>query len=190
MTDSSHEDKTFTQIDYSEQKLSKQEFEACTFIECDFSKSHLINNEFVDCEFKSCNFSMTRLENSSLKGVKFANCKLLGVDFSSCNDFLFAISAVRCQLNYASFCRKSMKGTTFDACTMHEVDFSDADLTGGSFLECDLLRAVFQRTNLEKVDFRTAYHYSIDPDSNRLKKASFSFQGVIGLLDKYDIVIE
>ena len=37
---------------------------------------------------------------------------------------------------------------------------------------------------------RTAYNYAIQPDSNRIKKARFSLQGVRGLLEKYDIVIE
>jgi hypothetical protein len=51
-------------------------------------------------------------------------------------------------------------------------------------------RATFDQTILEKVDFRTSYHYSIDPEVNRIKKAKFSILGVAGLLGKYDIEIE
>jgi uncharacterized protein YjbI with pentapeptide repeats len=72
---------------------------------------------------------------------------------------------------------------------MQEVDFSDADLTQAIFDTFDLLNASFDQTNLEKVDFRTAYNYRIDPERNRLKKAIFSSNGVIGLLDKYDLII-
>ena len=34
------------------------------------------------------------------------------------------------------------------------------------------------------------YIHSIDPETNRIKKAKFSISGVLGLLHKYDIEIE
>ncbi|MGI8788822.1 MAG: hypothetical protein ACR2HG_13805 [Pyrinomonadaceae bacterium] len=43
---------------------------------------------------------------------------------------------------------------------------------------------------MEKADFQTAYNYSIDPESNRIKKAQFSIPGIARLLDKYEIEIE
>jgi len=52
------------------------------------------------------------------------------------------------------------------------------------------MRATFENTALEKVDLRTGFNYSINPEINRIKKAKFSLQGVLGLLDKYDIEIE
>jgi uncharacterized protein YjbI with pentapeptide repeats len=70
------------------------------------------------------------------------------------------------------------------------VDFTETDLTESLFENCDLARATFANTMLEKTDFCTAYNYSIDPDLNRIKKAKFSTAGIAGLLDKYDILIE
>ncbi len=70
-----------------------------------------------------------------------------------------------------------------------EVDFTECDLTAASFDNCDMLEATFDRTILEKADFRTAYHYSINPEVNRIKKAKFSLPEVTGLLNKYDIEI-
>jgi uncharacterized protein YjbI with pentapeptide repeats len=58
------------------------------------------------------------------------------------------------------------------------------------FENCNLAQAVFERTNLEKVDFHTSYNYNIDLESNRVKKAKFSIDGVVGLLAKYDLIIE
>jgi hypothetical protein len=43
--------------------------------------------------------------------------------------------------------------------------------------------------NLEKADFSTAKNYTIDAENNKLKKAIFSLPEVIGLLSKYDIII-
>jgi uncharacterized protein YjbI with pentapeptide repeats len=73
---------------------------------------------------------------------------------------------------------------------LHELDFSEADLSSAIFEGCDLQRSIFAGTNLEKSDLRTSYNYSIDPEQNRLKKAKFSLPGVIGLLDKHDIQID
>ena len=70
------------------------------------------------------------------------------------------------------------------------MDFTQADLSNAAFNTCDLIRAKFENTNLEKADFRTSYNYSINPALNRMKKAKFSVAGIYGLLDNYDIVIE
>jgi hypothetical protein len=58
------------------------------------------------------------------------------------------------------------------------------------FDNCDLTRAAFDNTNLEKADFRTAFNYSLDPEKNRIKKGRFAYPGITGLLNKYDIIIE
>ena len=73
---------------------------------------------------------------------------------------------------------------------MHEVDFSETDLTEAVLEQCDLLGAIFQNSILEKTDFRTAFNFSFDPELNRMKKAKFSLQGIAGLLHKYQIEIE
>jgi len=58
------------------------------------------------------------------------------------------------------------------------------------FDRCDLTRAVFHRTNLEKADFTSAVGYSIDPELNHLKKAKFASQGLLGLLEKHELEVE
>jgi uncharacterized protein YjbI with pentapeptide repeats len=58
------------------------------------------------------------------------------------------------------------------------------------FDNCDFNGAVFENTILEKADLRSSFHYSLDPEFNHIKKAKFSAAGIIGLLDKYDIVVE
>jgi uncharacterized protein YjbI with pentapeptide repeats len=77
----------------------------------------------------------------------------------------------------------------FRNCSLQQVDFADADLSGSSFEGSNLLNAVFENSNLEKADFRSAINYMIDPEKNRLKKARFDSNGLGGLLTKYDIVI-
>ena len=93
-------------------------------------------------------------------------------------------------MNLTSFYKLKLKGTRFKNCGLQEADFTDSDLSLVSFDNCNFERAIFEGTNLEKADFRTSFHYSIDPSVNRIKKAKFSQSGLAGLLDKYDIVIE
>lgn len=56
---------------------------------------------------------------------------------------------------------------------MHEVDFSETDLSAALFDKCDLSNALFETTLLEKADFRTSYNYSLDPEKNKIKKRNF-----------------
>jgi len=95
-----------------------------------------------------------------------------------------------CLMNLTSFYKLKLKGIRFRNCNLQEADFTETDLTLSIFDGCDLERAIFEHTLLEKADFRSSYHYSIDPTVNRIKKAKFSRDGLAGLLDKYDIVIE
>jgi uncharacterized protein YjbI with pentapeptide repeats len=80
--------------------------------------------------------------------------------------------------------------TTFRNSNLHEVDFTECDLTGSVFDNCDFMRATFENSIIEKADFRTSFNYSIDPVKNLIKKARFSLTGIAGLLDKYDIEID
>ena len=185
-----HQHKTFEKIDYSGKELSGREFDSCTFKHCNFSNSILSKNDFIDCRFEDCNLTLIKLNHSSLKNVHFINCKLMGVDFSPCNDFLLSVSFEKCILDYCAFFGKKLKKTTFRECSIKEANFTSTDLTASGFIRCDLTHSVFQQSILEKVDFSTSQHYSIDPELNKIKKASFSLHGLAGLLDKYDIVIE
>jgi uncharacterized protein YjbI with pentapeptide repeats len=103
---------------------------------------------------------------------------------------LLSFSFEGCILDYSSFSRLKIKGTIFNQCKMEEVDFVESDLTSASFHACDLTRASFEKSILIGADLRAANNYSIDPESTRISKAKFSLDGIPGLLDKYDIVIE
>jgi uncharacterized protein YjbI with pentapeptide repeats len=190
MEDLIHIQKTFEKVTYIGKKINNREFEDCVFKNCDFSNSDFSNNSFMDCEFIECNLSMTQLGASSLKTVHFKNCKLMGIQFQSCQDFLFNVQFQDCILDYSSFANKKMPKTKFNSCSMKEVTFIGTNLTQSVFGNCNLDNAIFNDTLLAGVDFTTAYNYKIDPDFNPMKKAKFSNQGIAGLLDKYDIKIE
>lgn len=133
---------------------------------------------------------MAVLTQTSFKEVVFKNCKLLGLHFDHCNPFLLSFSFEDCQLNLASFYRLKLIKTSIKNCSMKEVDFTGADFSNSTFHNCDFAQATFEGTSLEKADLRSSFHYSIDPERNKIKKAKFSLAGLGGLLDKYGIVID
>lgn len=176
--------------DFSGTKLPNNEYENCQFKQCTFVSADLSNIKFSDCEFVDCNISNTKLHQTSMQDVHFKQCKLLGLHFDNCNGFLFSVDFEDCILNLSTFYKLSLKKKIIKNCSLQEVDFANADLSGATFDNCDLTGATFENTILEKTDFRTAYNYAFDPEKNKIKKAKFSREGLVGLLAKYDIEIE
>ncbi len=183
-------DTVFTKEDYTAHPLPLAEYDNCTFTGCLFNDANLTGIIFTQCRFDGCNLSNATTKGAAFKEVVFTGCKMLGLNFSVCDPFLMAMGFSECQLNLASFYRLKLKGTRFINCSLREADFTEADFTSAGFDGCDLANALFDNTILEKADFRSATNYSIDPESNRIKKAKFSLQGLPGLLNKYDIGIE
>jgi uncharacterized protein YjbI with pentapeptide repeats len=115
---------------------------------------------------------------------------MLGIHFDACNPFLFSIYCEGCLLNLSSFYKMKLKGVKFISCSLHEVDFSEADLSRGLFADCDLMGAIFDNTLLLNSDFRTARNFAIQPEKNKLRKTKFSNQGLAGLLSHLDLIID
>ena len=184
------EEKNYNKINFEQKPLKKGEYEKCEFVNCSFYNSDISEILFVDCKFTACNLSMVKVAGTTFNTVKFTGCKLLGIHFESCNDFGLSVNFENCMLNHSSFFRKKIRNTIFLSSQLVEVDFTETDLTGSVFSDCELTRTIFNNTIIENADLRTSFNFSIDPESNRIKKARFSFPGVAGLLDKYDIEIE
>ena len=72
---------------------------------------------------------------------------------------------------------------------MKETNLENANLTASIFENCNLDQTIFNDTNLTTANFSTSHHFKIDPEYNILKNAKFSSDGLLGLLDKYDIKI-
>lgn len=185
-----HEGKTFTDINYTDKVLRNREFVKCKFIKCDFSKSDLSENDFVDCHFVQCNFSLTTLTKTGFKDVTFSGCKILGIDFSKCNKFMFSFLFEHSHIDYSTFYGTKLRKTKFIDCSLKETDFEETDLTSSVFQNCELSGATFVRSILEKTDFRTARNFSIDPEINKMKQAKFANSGLSGLLLKYNLDLD
>ncbi|HEV7231786.1 MAG TPA: pentapeptide repeat-containing protein [Bacteroidia bacterium] len=185
-----HEDKIFEKINYTLEGLTNSEFENCTFKQCDFTNCDLSGNRFCDCTFINCNLALVKLTGTGLRSVAFKECKVLGLNFSHCDTFLFAVHFENSIVDYSSFMGRKMLKTNFIQSSLKEVNFSNCQLQGSVFHQTDLRGALFHQSILKQADFRTAFNFIIDPALNDVKKAKFSLHGLAGLLASYDIVIE
>lgn len=185
-----YDDQTFSGIDFSTKGIDGIEYNGCRFENCNFTNLQLRGVEFIDCEMVQCNLSQVKLPKAGLKNVSFTGCKLLGVDFSLASDFLFAATFDECNLDYAIFIKKSMKGFLFRKSSLKAAIFENCTLSNAIFDNCDLTGTTFVQNNLQQADFRTASGYIIDINQNKIKGGKFSYPGIIGLLDSYQIDIE
>lgn len=180
---------SFQNKDFTAEPLEKGEYESCQFLQCNFSGLDLSGFSFENCSFMSCDLSNVKVFKAGFQQVSFKDCKILGVHFHTCNPFLLEFSFDKCQLDYCSFFNLPMKKTKLESCRMREASFTQADVSGGSFRDSDLSGVIFDRTILEKTDFRNAQNFSIDPELNRIKGAFFDLDGLPGLLEKYRIKV-
>lgn len=84
-------------------------------------------------------------------------------------------SFARCRFENCRLPGAVLNGLTFEECL---------------FCGCDLTRASFLRTHLERADFITSFGLALDPETNCLRGARFSVYALPGLLTKYGIVTE
>jgi uncharacterized protein YjbI with pentapeptide repeats len=184
------EGRIFEKSAFGKKNMPEGVYEECRFRHCSFSGADLSGVTFRSCVFENCDMTLAKVEGTAFQEVRFEGCKLLGVAFSECRPLFLEMAFLDCMLKLSRFNGLGLKKTVFSNCDMEEADFTGADLTGSLFDNSNLMRTLFEHTCLEQADFRTAGNYSINPETNRLRKARFSLAGVPGLLDRYGIRIE
>jgi uncharacterized protein YjbI with pentapeptide repeats len=169
--------------------LNKEFYENTLFSSCDFNETDLSNIDFIECVFDNCNLSLIKINNTGFKNIRFNNCKLTGVDFSLCNDFLFNIKCTNCNLKLTSFEKVKLNNAIFDNCNLSESYFTETSLKKSIFNNCDFKDAVFDYSDLTGADLSSSYNYIIDPNKNKINNATFSLNGLPGLLVAHNINI-
>lgn len=68
-------EKTFKNLELSEETIEHSEFEECQFIGCDLSSSQFKHCRFINCDFIESNLSLLNLSYSRLSGIAFENVR-------------------------------------------------------------------------------------------------------------------
>ncbi len=74
--------------------------------------------------------------------------------------------------------------------SLKECDFTAAQLKKYIFTNSILTDAQFNNTNLMDADFRLSKNYAINPSLNQVKGARFSTDGLMGLLEAFNIRVD
>lgn len=181
-------DQLFEGINFAENPI-EADFEDCSFKNCVLAKANLSGLNFTNCSFENCDLSGAKLIKTAFQECDFSDCKMLGLTFESCAPILFQIFCKRSVLNFSSFYQVDLKSSSFDSCKFVDVDFTEANLSGISLAKCELSGATFDHTTLERTDFSSAENYTINPQLNKITGATFSKEGLGGLLSAYKIKI-
>lgn len=185
-----YEQQNFHKLVVGPEALRHREFSGCNFKHCEFGAADLSSSSFLDCRFDSCSFAATKLDHCHFKGVHFKDCKFVGINFCRVEAFLLQWSFGACKLEFCQFGGLKMAHSEFEQCVLLECDFVNADLRESSLCGCELRGSKFHHTQLEKADLSGARNYQIDPSSNRIKGAKFSYPEALNLLAAFEITIE
>jgi uncharacterized protein YjbI with pentapeptide repeats len=168
-------------------KLASCEFDECRFVGCRLTESELRGCRFVDCAFEQCDLSLMHLPRSTLSACRFEDSKIIGVNWTEAawpeTRLWVPIGFERCVLNHSTFLGLNLSEVRIVRCTVHDVDFREADLTKADFTDSDLRGSHFVNTDLTGADLRSARSYRIDPRVNTLKGARFSLPEAVSLLE-------
>ncbi|MEI8345097.1 MAG: pentapeptide repeat-containing protein [Candidatus Omnitrophota bacterium] len=188
--ESCYESRRFERVAAPGQDFSEKEFSKCEFVACDLSGAKLSGALLDGCCFYDCNLSSLKVSGAGFRQVTFEGCKLTGIAFNTINPFTLNWEFRKCKIEMCGFVGLKMKRSRFSDCFIHKTSFAGADLTGSDFSGSDLSQSEFGHTILEKCNFATARHYSIDPGQNRLRQARFAYPEVMALLTSFGIKVD
>jgi uncharacterized protein YjbI with pentapeptide repeats len=119
----------------------------------------------------------------------FTDCKIVGVDFYKCEKMFFSANFKNSLLQYCNFSDLNMSRSSFFGSALKDSHFTNTILKEADFRNVDLLGTIFHNCDMSNADFTGATQYGIDPRTNKIKKAKFSFPEAAGLLQAFDVII-
>lgn len=189
-----YDGKHFNSLSLIDQQITNLEFNECTFHKCTIQESTLTNCIFKQCQFINCHIINNTFNQTVSLDNSFLNCSLISVNWSdligeSYLHYPFS-SFEHCVLKYSIFFKLKLKNFDFSDCDFNGAIFEECDLTKTNFNKAILKETLFTNCNLMYADFREAKDYFIDPRTNQLKNAKFSFPEAISLLSVFEIIID
>ena len=173
---------SFSGIDFSSFNIVESAFQSCDFQSCFFNKNNLFNCSFRDCRFNCCQISLVLLKNTMFSDIQIIESKILGLNFSECNNISFSIDFNSSIIDSVVMFEKNLKKTKYINCTIRNTDFDNCEMKGCDFSGTKFEKTSFHNCNLEKSDFSKSIGYQIDPSTNKLKEAKFSIPEAISFL--------
>jgi len=159
-------------------------FRDCVFEECDLRELRLHRCDFVDSDLLACDLGLLDVAESRFGGVTLEACHAVGIVWSRADTSgrLLEVDVKDSVLNFCTFDGLDLRTRRFEGCTIHEALFSNCDLRDASFRHSDLAGSQFEGCDLRGADVRTARHYAIVANRNRVEGLRASLPEAAGLL--------
>ena len=129
-----------------------------------------------------------------MRGATINGGHFLGISWADLKPKMGTIapftSLQNANLKLCSFSDITLKNCNFSKNSWISCYFYHCDFSKSSFAENDFNQSEFENCNLSEANFKTAKNFIINPQSNRVDKARFSFGGALGLLQSFGIIIE
>lgn len=174
--------------------LRGAEYNDCTFKNCRWNGVRIENCSFLSCTFERCTWSGVVFSFSQMSDAWFSGCAFRSISWGGLQGRSALVQPFgkteRCEFRYNEFSGMTLTRFDFSDCRFGDCTFDDCRLAGADFRGVPLGRTQFSRCDLEKADFREATEYIIDPTTNRLRGARFSFPDVVALLNGFGLKIE
>lgn len=151
-------DEHYSRCSFEGLSLKHIDLANCTFESCKFNGADLTDTRFNGSTFTNCDLSHAKLAGNNLFAARFEQCKCLGMGWG---EGIIATGAklIRCTLDYCRFRGASLEGIHFEDCSLIEADMS----------LCNLKKTVFQKCNLEAVDWSGAGFDHTDMRGSQLR---------------------
>lgn len=189
------ESKVFKGLKYDGEIFNRHRLYDCEFINCSFKDCIVEDVELSSCYFKNCDIVSLEFKNSIVRNISIEESNLIGVNWSNLINSNAGYSnpidkVTDSFLKYNSLFEMTLKNTNLSSNTYQDCIFSDSNLSFANFKNSIFSESQFIACDLSSADFRGARGYMIDMNSNKIKKAKFSYPEVQSLLDFLDIEIE
>lgn len=187
------EEKTFSNQVLVGERLSDFEFVECQFENCELENCVIEYCKFTDCSFKECRIVEPKTDHTVMMDSHFYQCQLVGINWGTLvgGGYMMPLEEIQdSQMKYNNFVELNLVKFDFSGNTIVSSLFGECNLRGSRFGDCVLDQTEFFKCDLSSADFRKATGYNIDLETNKLKKARFSFPEVTRLLDGLGILID
>ncbi|APQ78153.1 pentapeptide repeat protein [Clostridium botulinum] len=181
-------------LKFRDEIISNREYIDCEFYNCNFVDVEINNCIFKECKFHNCTMNSVIFKFSTMRNATLNESEFIGINWNALKGDSFSAGPInkvrKCFFKYNNFISMRLNNFNFSGSKFQESIFEESDLIDANFKDVRFESTQFTQCNMTRADFRGASGYVIDIQSNKLKKAKFSFPEVTNLLSSIDIVID
>jgi len=133
---------------------------------------------------------LTKIDFAKFNQVLFKECKISGIHFNKLNPLFLTMEFEKCAIKHCDFSDIKLNKTKFTSSILEGCDFISTELKGANFRKVKFEDVVFDNCNLTEANFLGAEGFRINPTNNKIFKAKFNRDNLLGLVYDFGIITE